>query len=77
MYPFSINVLPAYGRDYKNKKEILNDYLANKDFQVSQVTNHPYLNKSDCLKMGIACLIIRYSSLKKTASINVVKNRMN
>jgi len=77
MYPFSINVLPAYGRDYKNKKEILNDYLANKDFQVSQVTNHPYLNKSDCQKMGIACLIIRYSNLRKTASINVVKNRMN
>ena len=77
MYPFQVNVLPAYGRDYKNKKEILADYLANKDFQVSDITNHPYLNKSDCQKMGIACLIIRYSGLKKTASINVIKNRMN
>ena len=45
MYPFQINVLPAYGRDYKNKKEILKDYLENKDFQVSDITNHPYLNK--------------------------------
>ena len=77
MYPFQINVLPAYGRDYKNKKEILKDYLENKDFQVSDITNHPYLNKNDCQKMGIACLIIRYGNLRKTASINVIKNRMN
>lgn len=77
MYPFSINVLPAYGRDYKNKKEILVDYLANKDFQVSDITNHPYINKQDCLRMQVACLIIRYSNNRKTASINVVKDRMN
>ena len=69
--------MPAYGRDYKNKKEILKDYLENKDFQISDITNHPYLNKSDCLRMGIACLIIRYGNLRKVASINVVKNRMN
>ena len=77
MYPFSINVLPAYGRDYKNKKEILADYLANKDFQVSDITNHPYLNKNDCLKMEIACLIVRYRNNQRLASINVIKNRMN
>ena len=77
MYPFSINVLPAYGRDYKNKKEILADYLANKDFEVSDISNKGKVNKSDCQKMGIACLIIRYSNLRKTASINVIKNRMN
>ena len=77
MYPFQINVLPAYGRDYKNKKEILKDYLENKDFQVSDITNHPYLNKSDCLKMGIACLIVRYGNLRKVTSINVIKNKMN
>ena len=77
MYPFQINVLPAYGRDYKNKKEILKDYLENKDFQVSGITNHPYLNKSDCLRMGIACLIVRYRNNQRLASINVIKDRMN
>ena len=77
MYPFSINVLPAYGRDYKNKKEILKDYLDNRDFEVSDISNKGKINKSDCLKMGIACLIVRYGNLRKVASINVVKNRMN
>ena len=77
MYPFQINVLPAYGRDYKNKKEILKDYLDNKDFEVSDISNKGKINKTDCLRYGIACLIIRYGNLRKTASINVVKNRMN
>jgi len=77
MYPFQINVLPAYGRDYKNKKEILKDYLDNKDFEVSDISNKGKINKTDCLRYGIACLIIRYGNLRKVASINVVKNRMN
>ena len=77
MYPFSINVLPAYGRDYKNKKEILKDYLANKDFEVSDISNKVKINKSDCLRMGIACLIVRYRNKQRLASINVIKDRMN
>ena len=77
MYPFQINVLPAYGKDYKNKKEILADYLANKDFETIDIASKGKINKSDCLKFGVACLIVRYGSLRKTASINVVKNRMN
>ena len=77
MYPFQINVLPAYGRDYKNKKEILADYLANKDFEVSDISNKGKINKSDCLRMGIACLIVRYRNNQRLASINVIKNRMN
>ena len=40
-------------------------------------SNKGKINKTDCLRYGIACLIIRYSGLKKTASINVIKNRMN
>ena len=77
MYPFSINVVPAYSRDYKNKKQILADYLANKDFQVPDVSNRGYINRQDCLKMGIACLIVRYGNLRKVTNINVIKDRIN
>tara|TARA_R100000781_G_scaffold112872_1_gene80543 strand:+ start:732 stop:971 length:240 start_codon:yes stop_codon:yes gene_type:complete len=77
-YPFSINVVPAYSRDYKNKKEILSDYLANKDFQVSDISSRGYINKQDCLDDGISCLIVRYGgNLRKVTSINVIKNKMN
>ena len=77
MYPFSINCVPAYSRDYKNKKEILADYLANKDFQVSDISSRGYINRQDCLDDGISCLIVRYKNLKKVTSINVIKNKMN
>ena len=77
MYPFQINVLPAYGRDYKNKTEIFEAYSKNQDFEVSDISNKGKINKSDCLRMGIACLIVRYRNNQRLASINVIKNRMN
>ena len=77
MYPFSINVLPAYGRDYKNKKEIFEAYSKNQDFEVSDISNKGKINKTDCLRYGIACLIVRYRNNQRLASINVIKNRMN
>ena len=77
MYPFQINVLPAYGRDYKNKKEIFEAYSKNQDFEVSDISNKGKINKTDCLRYGIACLIVRYKNNQRLASINVIKNRMN
>jgi len=77
MYPFQINVLPAYGRDYKNKKEIFEAYSKNQDFEVSDISNKGKINKTDCLRYGIACLIVRYRNNQRLASINVIKNRMN
>tara|TARA_R100000655_G_scaffold275_2_gene1101 strand:+ start:1137 stop:1370 length:234 start_codon:yes stop_codon:yes gene_type:complete len=77
MYPFQIEVLPAYGRDYKNKKEIFEAYSKNQDFEVSDISNKGKINKTDCLRYGIACLIVRYRNNQRLASINVIKNRMN
>ena len=77
MYPFQVNVLPAYGRDYKNKKEIFEAYSKNQDFEVSDISNKGKINKTDCLRYGIACLIVRYRNNQRLASINVIKDRMN
>ena len=77
MYPFQVNVLPAYGRDYKNKKEIFEAYSKNQDFEVSDISNKGKINKTDCLRYGVACLIVRYRNNERLASINVIKNRMN
>ena len=78
MNPFELSVKPAYGRDYKNKKEILADYLANNDFELTSIfEGQRKINKETCLLMGICCLRVRYGNLRKVASINVVKNRMN
>ena len=58
-----LTVIPAYGRDYKNKKAVLTDYNANKDFVIqdisSQWDNKP-INKQDCIRDNIK-LAIRYN----------------
>lgn len=39
-----VTLTPAYGRDYKNKKEVLKDWNGNKDFIINCIT-HPYDGK--------------------------------
>ena len=39
-----VTLTPAYGRDYKSKKEVLVDWNGNKDF-VIQCMMHPYDGK--------------------------------
>ena len=41
------------------------------------ITNKGKINKTDCLRYGIACLIVRYRNNQRLASINVIKDRMN
>ena len=62
-----ITLIPAYGRDYKSKKEVMADWNANKDF-VIQAIMHPYdgkpANKRD---MATECnsVMLRYQRLTK------------
>ena len=39
-----LTLIPAYGRDYKSKKEVLNDFNAEKDFIIADFS-HPYDGK--------------------------------
>jgi hypothetical protein len=39
-----LNIIPAYGRSYSTKEEVLSDWIANKDFRVAQ---GPYINITD------------------------------
>jgi len=34
-----LTLIPAYGRDYKSKKEVIADFEANKDFVIADVMN--------------------------------------
>lgn len=68
-----IDLVPAYSRDYKSKKELLADWEANKDFQIVSV-NHPdygrYVNKQSELPSGTV-LNVRYKRLTQIAVIKV------
>lgn len=64
--PIYLSAVPAYGRDYKSKKEVMADWEAGKDFIVQP--SGRYVSKSD-LPRGTT-LNIRY---KRLTMVCVVK----
>lgn len=62
---------PAYGRDYKSKKAVLEDWTAGKDFLILSQGRSVYINKADAEKGGIFQVNIRYKGLRSIAVINL------
>ena len=64
-----LTLLPAYSRDYKNKKSIINDLNALKDFIVSH--SGQYINKQQFYELGITSFNVRYSQQRKLINIKI------
>ena len=62
-----ITLLPAYGRDYKNRKSIINDLNASKDFIVSH--SGQYINKPQFKELNISSFNVRYDQQRKLINI--------
>lgn len=68
----TINVLPAYGRDYKSQAEVQKDWDADKDFIVQGLAGHGQAtNKSDSLALGVRIVLVRYSKMMKVYSVKM------
>lgn len=68
-----MTLTPAYGRDYKNKKEVQEAWDGNKDFIITDMSskdNGRYINKSDAIVGGIKSVTIRY---KKLTMVTIIK----
>ena len=64
---------PAYNRDYKNKKDVINDFNKNKDFIINDMFspyNGKYCNKSD-IKNTYKSVKIRYNKLQKVIIVRL------
>lgn len=71
-----MTLVPAYGRDYKSKKEVLEAFSADKDFDASNNLFNAravgtYTNKTDLLNMGIDSVTIRYKKLTQCVVVRV------
>lgn len=64
-----IEVIPAYGRDYKNKKEIEADLVAGKDFQLT--TTRQYLTLTDMVAHNFR-VIVRYGNQMKVTDMTAL-----
>jgi hypothetical protein len=68
-----ITLVPAYGRDYKSKKDLLAAFNENLDFKIQDIScpyDGKYAGKQELLDNGYTTADIRY---KKLASVAVVK----
>jgi hypothetical protein len=65
-----LSAVPAYGRDYKTKKEVLADWEAGKDFIIQDMFRSGYVNKNDAPKG--ATVNIRYKRLTQVCPVKVV-----
>ena len=64
-----LTLLPSYGRDYKNKKSIINDLNSLKDFIVSH--SGQYINKQQFYELGITSFNVRYDNQRKITNIKI------
>ena len=71
----TLTVSAAYGRDFKSKKEILNYWNSNRDFQNLGVNCYgSKINKQDAKRFKVGYLNVRYNNLMKIAVIDVSKD---
>ena len=70
----TLTVSAAYGRDFKSKKEILNYWNSNKDFQNLGISQGAYINKQDAKRFKVEYLNVRYKNLMNIAVIDVSKD---
>ena len=71
----TLTVRGAYSTDFKSKKEILDHYNSNKDFQnLNPFVNGAYVSKENAKKHKVAFLNVRYNNLMKIAVIDVSKD---
>ena len=72
----TLTVSNAYGRDFKSKREILEHYNANKDFQNLNVTvSGAIVNKQDAKRFKVGFLRVRYNNLMNIAMIDVLRDK--
>lgn len=70
----SIQVVPAYGRDYKSKKAVEADWKAGKDFMIADMSSpHDgrYINLQDAKQAGIKQVKVRFKKLRSVTIIYV------
>ena len=63
-------LVPAYGRDYKSKKEGLSDFLNNKDFLLQTYNGSGYINREQVESMNEREIMIRY---QKHTKVTILK----
>lgn len=63
---------PAYGRDYKTKKEAIEAFEQGKDFVFNSYDRQCYCSKQDLINDGIKSVQIRFKNNTQVALVKIV-----
>lgn len=63
---------PAYGRDYKSKKEALEDFNNEKDFVYNSFNRQTYCTKKDLIEGGETSVQIRFKKLTQVIIVKLI-----
>ena len=68
-------LVPAYGRDYTSKSDVMTGWNVGEDFNITSVHAHGYINKEDAERIGVPenAVKIRYANKTRTVIIQVKK----
>lgn len=66
-----MTITPAYGRDYKNLKDLKKDFEENKDFILNTPFGSTYINREGLIDLGKKEVQARYSKLTKVTILKV------
>lgn len=64
-------LVPAYGRDYKSKKDVNRSFAEGKDWQCQPQGS--YVGLEELRRMGETTVQVRYGKLQKVAILDVGK----
>ena len=75
----TLTVIPAYGRDYKSKKAVIDDWEANKDFKINDIMSRwdgASVNKKDLMSIKnagefVSTVNIRYAKRTKRIAVKI------
>jgi hypothetical protein len=74
----AITVVPAYGRDFKSKKEVTLAWNEQKDFLIQDFRLGGFVNNEQTqslIENGITHLHFRYKMQRNVAVLDLVKNK--
>lgn len=71
---FRGTLTPAYGRDYKSKKALLEDFNANKDFILNSPTSQDYVNREDLNASTTTSIQVRWKGM---TMVGIIKRKSN
>lgn len=66
---YRVSLTPAYGRDYKNKRDVIKDFEAGKDFVLNHLGSQQYCSKPDFVPGTPVQL--RYKNIRSVVVHNV------